>query len=155
MPLKSEKTKPAFNEQARRARRWQLIWQIFLPLAFGIAIVIVLFTLVIQGGSGRIERSAQTASILLAIPLLLSGFVLLFLLIALSSGISRLIAWLPPQSYRIQKAAQKINSGISGVSRATRQPFLWMESWGNALSRVFHRRKLEEPWHPEGTRTRY
>lgn len=141
MPQKSKKTNPAFNEQARRAHRWQLIWQILLPLVFGIAFVIVLFTLVVQGGAGRIERSAQTASILLAIPLLLSGFGLLFLLIALNSGINRLIAWLPPQSYRIQKAAQKINSGISGISRTTRQPFLWMESWGNALSRVFHRRR--------------
>lgn len=117
-----------------------MLWQVFLPLFLCVVLAIVLFVLVLRGGSGAIERSAQTATILLSIPMLLFGFIFLFLMIAFSAGLSRLITWLPPQSFKVQKAAKKANSGITQIANASRQPFLMFESWGNAINRVLKRR---------------
>ena len=135
-----QKEKRSVNEEARRAHRRQVIWQIFLPLVIGILIAIALFVMVLQSGAATIERSAQTATVLLAIPLLVSGFVFLFLLIALSSGMNRLIKWLPHQSYRAQKLAQQLNIGTTRLSRSAKQPFFLVDSWGNAIGRVIRRR---------------
>lgn len=132
---------PMLNPETQRSHRRQVLWQIFLPLLLGIALAVFLFLLVLRGGSGSIERSAQTATILLAVPVFVFTFVFLLSVIALSAGLSRLMKWLPPQSSRVQRAAAKLNGGVRQVSDAARQPFLVVESWGNALSRVWNRRR--------------
>ncbi len=129
------------NEKTRRAHRRQGFWQIFLPVFLALLIVITLFVLVVRGGPSSIERSAQTATILLAIPVMVSGLVFLVLMALLIVMLGRLMKWLPPQSYRAQKVAQKISSGITQVSHASQQPFLLLESWGEALDRVFRRNR--------------
>jgi len=138
--MQSRPQKTTYNQKTHRAHRRQVIWQIFLPLLLSIVLAIGLFVLVLLGGSGTIERSAQTATILLSIPMLVLGFIFLFLLVVFSAGLGRLFSWLPPQSFKVQKAAQKLNSGISRVANASRQPFLLFESWGNAINRVLSRR---------------
>jgi predicted PurR-regulated permease PerM len=130
---------PRVNEKTRRAHRRQTFWQILLPVFLGILLALSLITLVIRGGGSSVERSAQTATILLSIPLMVSGLVFLFLTIFLSSMLGRLMQWLPPRSYQAQRIARRIGSGAEQVSHASQQPFLLLESWGEALSRVFQR----------------
>ncbi len=125
------------NEETRRAHRRQTFWQIFLPVTLGVLLVITLFILVVRGGEGGIERSAQTATILLAIPVMLSGLFFLVLMMLFSLMLGRLMKWLPPKSYQAQKIAKRISSGVEQVSHASQQPFLLLESWGEALIRVF------------------
>ena len=127
------------NEETRRAHGRQSFWQIFLPLILGILTAIMVIVLVVRGGAGSIERNAQTATILLAIPVMVSGLVFLFLMILLSLMLGRLMKWLPPRSYQAQKIARRINSRISQVSQVSRQPFLLFESWAEGLNRVLHR----------------
>lgn len=93
-----------------------------------------------RGGTGSIEHSAQIASILLAIPLLVTGLVFFVLLIAAYFGLNALIKWLPPQSYKLQRLAKQAGSAAIQVAMAAKQPFLLIESWGNAVDRVIHRR---------------
>ncbi len=131
---------PSINEETRRAYRRQAFWQIFFPLLIGILIAIILFALMMRSGTGTIERSAQAATILLAIPLLVGGFALMFLLIVLTSGINRFMKWLPPKSYRAQRLAQQLSSGTTQISNVARQPFVLIESWGNALNRALRRK---------------
>jgi predicted PurR-regulated permease PerM len=127
------------NEETRRVHRRQTFWQILLPVFLGVLLAISLIVLVIRSGESSVERSAQTATILLSIPLMVSGLVFLFLTIFLSSMLGRLMQWLPPRSYQAQRIARRISSGVEQVSHASQQPFLLLESWGEALGRIFQR----------------
>ena len=131
---------PPINEGARRAHRRQSFWHIWLPLAFGVVVAATLFALLMQGGATSIEQGAQAASILLAVPIFVVGFLLFFLLVVANVGMNALMRWLPPQSYKAQRWVRQITSGAVPVARATKQPFLLMESWGAAVDRVIHRR---------------
>jgi predicted PurR-regulated permease PerM len=133
--------KTMHNLQTRRAHRRQVIWQIFLPLLLGIVFAGFLFALVLRSGSGTIERSAQTATILLSIPVILFGLLFLSLLVVFSLGLGRLLGWLPGQSFKAQKAAQRFNSSVTGAANAAKQPFMLFESWGEAINRVLSRRR--------------
>jgi predicted PurR-regulated permease PerM len=130
---------PRVNEKTRRAHQRQTFWQILLPVFLGILFAVTLIVLVIRGGEGSIERSAQTATIMLSIPLMVIGLVFLSLMILFSLMLGRLIKWLPPKSFQVQKMAKRISAGVEQVSHASEQPFLLFESWGEALSRVFQR----------------
>jgi hypothetical protein len=68
------------------------------------------------------------------------GLVFLVVMILLGFALGRLMNWLPPQSYRAQKFAQKVNSGFSNAADAARKPFLAMDSWVEAFDRMIHRR---------------
>lgn len=138
--MQSLPQKSSTNQKTQRAHRRQVVWQIYLPLLLGALFAIALFVLILRGGSGTIERSSQTATILLSIPVFVFGLIFLALGIMLIFGLSRLIHWLPPQSFRAQKAAQRINSGIADAANAAKQPFMLFETWGEAISRVWNRR---------------
>lgn len=87
-----------------------------------------------------IEHSAQIASILLAIPIFISGSLLLFLLIGANYGVNALIKWLPAQSVKAQRLAKQVNSATTQITKAAKQPFLLIESWSNAVDRIIRRR---------------
>lgn len=127
------------NEETRRAHRRQTFWQIFFPLILAILLAVTLFALVLSGGKNSIDRGAQTATILMTIPIMAAGLIFLFLAIIASFALGRLMKWLPPHSYQAHKVAQKINSRIAQVSEASKQPFLLIESWADALARMLQR----------------
>jgi len=132
--------KPSIDEETQRAHRRQSFWQIYLPLIAGILFAVVLFVSVIQDGTPLIEHSAQIASILLAIPIFISGSLLLFLLIGANYGVNALIKWLPAQSVKAQRLAKQVNSATTQITKAAKQPFLLIESWSNAVDRIIRRR---------------
>jgi ABC-type molybdate transport system permease subunit len=128
------------NSKTQRAHKWQVFWQISVPLAAGILLAIFLLALSLRSGEGSIERSAQLATIALSLPIMVIGLVLLIAMIFLGFVVGRFMKWLPPHTNRAQKFAQKVSTGISHATDLSRQPFLALESWAEAFDRVIHRR---------------
>lgn len=133
--------RPAFNPSTRRSHRGEMFGQILLPLIAGVLVCGLLFYLVLVGGAGSIERSAQIAIIFLAIPMLLAGLALLGLILVLTSGIGKLMSWLPEPAVVIQNVAESINRGAQKTARAVTRPFITVDAWGTALRRVFKRKR--------------
>ena len=133
--------RPAFNPSTHRSHRGEVFGQILLPLVAGVLVCGLLFYLVLAGGGGSIERSAQIAIIFLAIPMLLVGLALLGLLLVLTSGIGKLMSWLPEPAATAQNVVESINRGAQKAARAVTRPFIAVDAWGTALRRVFKRKR--------------
>lgn len=128
------------NEKTQRAHRREMFWQVWLPLLAGVAVCGVLLYLLLAAGSASVERGAQTAVILLAVPVIFLGIGLLVALLVLNSSIGKLARWLPMQTYRVQRAAESVNSGAQQTANALAAPFVALEAWGDALRRLWRRR---------------
>jgi hypothetical protein len=140
-PPANPKSIPIANQKTRRAHRGEVFWQILLPLFGGVFGGGFLIYLLLAGGSGSIERGAQIAIILLALPTLLLGFALLALLLVLNGGMVKLLGWLPPQAARIQHAAEKVNVRTGVTASAIMRAFMKVDSWGTAARKVFKRNR--------------
>ncbi|MEX1247149.1 MAG: hypothetical protein WEA61_01600 [Anaerolineales bacterium] len=132
----------AFSADTRRTHRRQVLWQILVPLIASVVLAAFLFYLVLAAGPGSIERSAQLAAILLALPTLAIGLGALAVLIILTSSVSRLMKWLPKAALRAQRAAQSLNTATQTLADWVAKPFVLLESWGTALRKVFRRRGM-------------
>ncbi len=140
-PPASPKPVPIANPKTRRAHRGEVFWQILLPLFAGVLGGGFLIYLLLAGGSGSIERGAQIAIILLALPTLLLGFALLALLLVLNGGIVKLLSWLPSQAARAQRAVETVNAGTQRTASTIMRAFMKVDSWGTAARKVFKRNK--------------
>lgn len=128
------------NEKTQRSHRREMFWQVWLPLLAGVALCGVLLYLLLAAGSASVERGAQAAVILLAVPVIFMGIGLLVALLLLNSSIDRLAKWLPQQTYRAQRAAQTVSSGAQRTANALAAPFVMLEAWGDAWRRLWRRR---------------
>ena len=140
-PANKTQRRPTFNPRTRRAHRGEVFWQIWLPLFAGVLVSALLFYLLLTGGAGSIQRGAQVAIILLALPTLLLGAAMLALLLVLNHGIGRVMNWLPPQAARVQQAAEAVNAGTQKSASAITRALMKVDAWGTAARKVFNRNR--------------
>jgi predicted PurR-regulated permease PerM len=138
--LKLMQLSTSVNEKTQRSHRREMLWQVWLPLLGGVVLAAFLCYLLIAAGNASIERGAQTAMILLAVPVIFLGIGLLVALLVLNASIGKLARWLPKQTLRAQKAAESLNSGAQKTADAVAAPFVTLESWGDAFRRLWRRR---------------
>lgn len=131
---------PVVNEKTQRSHRREMFWQVWLPLLAGVALSGVLAYLLVAAGRDSLERGAQAAVILLAVPVIFMGIGLLVALLLLNSSIGKLARWLPKQTLRAQQAAESLNSGTQRTADAVAAPFVAVEAWGTALRRLWRKR---------------
>lgn len=124
----------------QRSHRWQVAWQILVPLCAAILLLAVLLAFVLAGGSAGIERWAQVAAILLALPTMAVGIAILVMTLLVNSGVVKLIKWLPPRAAQVQRVTQGVNAATQAASRVASRPFIQLEAWGEALRKIFRRR---------------
>ena len=135
------KRQPAINPRTRRTHRGEVFWQILLPMFAGVLVSGTLFYLLLTGTSGSIERGAQIAVILLAVPALFVGIGMLGLLVVLNGGLVKVTRWLPAQTARAQQAVESANAGVQRTASAIERTVMKVDSWGSAARKVFRRNK--------------
>lgn len=140
-PLTIPKRQPATNPKTRRSHRGEVFWQILLPMLAGVLVSGILFTLLLAGGTGSIERGAQIAVILLAVPAFFLGIGMLGLLVVLNGGLAKVTRWLPAQTARAQQAVESANAGVQRTAYAIERTVMKVDSWGSAARKVFRRNK--------------
>jgi predicted PurR-regulated permease PerM len=101
-------------------------------LAFGV-------NFLLKNGAGNTENVSQIATMMLILPLFVIGIILLVLLGALVYGLARLMNWLPPNAYWLQRQIQRINHRVTQATNIAAEPVLRLESWSSALRRIFRR----------------
>lgn len=131
--------KPAANPLTRRSHRREMFWQILLPLAAVSLGAAFLFYFLLAGGIGNIERGAQIAVILLALPTLVLGVVLLGLLLVLNIGIGKLIGWLPEKAAAAQRVAEAMNAGTQRSAGAVTGIVKKLDSLIDRVGSLFRR----------------
>lgn len=124
----------------QRSHRRQVTWQILVPLFATILLLAVVLTFALIGGSADIERWAQVAAILLALPTIAVGIAILVMTLLVNTGVVKLIKWLPPRAAQAQRVAQGVNTVTQAASRGATWPFIKLEAWGEALRSIWHRR---------------
>lgn len=129
------------NPQTRRAHRVQFFWQILFPLVAGILLIGAGFIFLLTSNAGSIERTAQVATVVFAIPLMIIGILFFAVTTLLAFGLGRVIKWLPPQTYRVQRGAQGVSARIVRAINAMIRPVLVIESWLGAANAVFKRNR--------------
>lgn len=133
--------RPLANPVTHRAHRGEVFWQILLPLFAGVLASAFLFYLLLTGGPVSLERGAQIAVILLALPTLLLGITLLVLMLLLNGGIAKLLNWLPPQAARTQRVVEAVNASTQKTASAITRAIMKLDSLGTAGRKVFRRNK--------------
>jgi hypothetical protein len=129
------------NLKSQRAHRWQTFWQIIFPLIAGVALAAWGLTALMGAQAGNVTRMSQIATIVMLVPLVLVGLMLLVVTIALIYLLGRLMNWIPPQTYRVQRGVQAVSSRVVSTTDALLKPFIGVQSWLSAANTVIKRRR--------------
>jgi hypothetical protein len=129
------------NPKTKRSHQIQFAWQILLPLFLGTGLGVFGLFALLSASSGNVERSAQLATIVLALPVLIIGIVLFLFIVVLIYMLGRLIGWIPPQAYRVQRGARGVSHGIVRLADMAAKPLILFDSWSHAANKIFKRIK--------------
>ena len=124
------------NARAQRRHRIEVFVQIILPLLLGIGLIGWLLFWLITSGTNDVASAAQLATVLLAVPLLAFGIIFLLFAILMIILIGRVMAWIPPQTYRVQRIAGEASARIVQVANLAITPLIVIESWVGAANRL-------------------
>lgn len=78
--------------------------------------------------------SAHVATILLALEIMVLGLVPLFILLKITQGLRRLMAWFVPAMRTVQARTIQVQAWIERAMGIVRAPFVW----GNRISAQVH-----------------
>jgi hypothetical protein len=136
MSLFSEKV----NIGTRRRHNREVWLQILLPLLLGIALGGLGLAALLGGGGGSVQRGAELATVLLAIPLLVMGVIFLAAIVAMIYAVGLAMNWIPQKTvYAHRFMDQVANFAQRGADLAAR-PLIALESWSSAISHLTQRR---------------
>lgn len=148
--LESLKRLPLDDPRAlRRHTSRRRVWtQIYLPLAVGLAVVVILAVLMISTGTGDASVWADVSLVLLAMPVFLVSFLFLIAASAMLFGVFRLRGVLP-RAFRIAGAyVARFGNSARGLADRSVRPILFlegassaMELLGGKIGRIFSWRK--------------
>ncbi len=91
--------------------------------------------------AGNVTRMSQIATVVMLAPVLLIGIILLAITIALIYLLGRLMNWIPPQTYRVQRGVQAVSSRVVSTVDAMLKPIIGVQSWLSAANTVIKRRR--------------
>jgi hypothetical protein len=129
------------NLKSQSAHRWQTFWQIIFPLIAGVGLAAWGLTALMGAQAGNVTRMSQIATIVMLIPVVLIGIVLLVVAVALIYLLGRLMNWIPPQTYRVQRGVQAVSSRVVSTTDALLKPIIGVQSWLSAANTVIKRRR--------------
>jgi hypothetical protein len=127
--------------KSQSAHRWQTFWQIIFPLVAGVGLAAWGLTALMGAQAGNVTRMSQIATVVMLVPVLLIGVVLLVITIALIYLLGRVMNWIPPQTYRLQRGVQAVSSRVISTTDALMRPVIGLQSWLHAANTLIKRRR--------------
>lgn len=127
------------NARAAQRHRREMWWQILFPMFVFITVLGLGVNYVLGADSASVAAISQIGTMFLLLPLILIALLLFFLVIALIYGLAVLMQWLPPNAFWLQKQIKRLNYRVQDASDMAAEPFLRLDSWTEAASRLFKR----------------
>lgn len=121
----------------------QAIWQIWLPLAIAIVIIVALMVFVVlttAQGTTQVTRWRDVSMIAMIAPGLMAALMITLVLVGLIYGLVKLLKVLPTFTIKIQAIFYLINQGVYHRANQIASPFLNLRScWAGlkAFLKVF------------------
>jgi hypothetical protein len=122
--------------------RRQMIWQVWVPLITSIVIVLILAILVIVGavqGSSQVERWANISTVIVILPVLVSGLILLILVGGLAYGITMLLKKMPDWLLKAQLFMLHLALSIRRAADAATKPVFAANTLSARVSTLWRR----------------
>jgi uncharacterized protein HemY len=138
---------PERNPRTHAAHRRDVLYQITIPLLGMLFILVLLIAAVVWAGvssSDEVSRWADVSTMWLIAPKLLMLLIQLIMLVAITYGVSRLIAILPPYFRIAQDFMLLVKTRTRRAANQVTEPFLKMEekmAYLNAWRNKFKKRK--------------
>lgn len=134
VPLSAKKES---NPVTMRKHQRETLWQITIPAIAGAVLLLSLAVLASLGEPVGVSKRADTSLIFLLIPNMLCSFIFLVLLAAITYGVIRLIAVLPPYSRQLQDLFAAINLKVKEVMDKLAEPVLRVHGIRAALENLY------------------
>jgi len=125
--------------QLHRKQVWQ---QILLPILLAVLIfiaVIVLTSIATFRDNGEVGRWAAMSTIWILLPVLVTGFIFLIILVTLIYLILRLTKLIPRYSYQAQRIFYHIEGGVKRISKMAHKPVLLLQKLGAFIKAAFEK----------------
>ena len=135
------------NLSAQRRHRIEMFLQIILPLLLGITLIGWLGFRLFISNTSQVASAAQLATVLLALPLLAFGIIFLIFAILMIVVIGRVLEWVPPRTYHVQRIAGETSARIMRAANLAITPLIVIESWVGAANRLL---RGEDGWRENG-----
>lgn len=126
------------GSHVRRHRR-EFWLQILLPILLAGIVVFGGSYLLLASDVNGVDRFAQIATMLIILPLLLIGLTLLLLLVLLIYALDRLMNWLPPNAFWLQRQVARLNGRVRRAADLAVKPVFLFEGWTSAVKRLLNR----------------
>jgi hypothetical protein len=129
------------NLLAAKKHRSDVWWQILVPSLIFLGLLIWAADFVINSGDISTGSLSQIGTMFILLPLILLGGIFLALTIVLIYLLAIVMQWIPLNSFWLQKQISRLNYRIQDVSDLAAEPFLRLDSWSDAASKLFNRFK--------------
>lgn len=123
------------NPVTRAAFRRQVWLEIYLPLLFGLVVVVGGAVLLWQRGVGDPRAWADASTVLLLVPLIVASLIPLALLVGAAVGAYWLIREIPGPSRRVQGFFYRVELAVHRASDMAARPWVVGSSLGSAVRR--------------------
>ena len=127
------------NPVTQQKHRQEILWQVTLPLALGGALLLSTAVLTVWAGvsnRGDVSLWADISLIWLILPWLLFTLIFTAILAALVYAVTKMLAGLPPFSYRVLGGFRRAGVLVRSYSDRMVEPILRVHS-GQARARAF------------------
>jgi hypothetical protein len=121
-------TFPPRNPHTTQKHRKEVFWQITIPLAIGLIIVLAMAVGVTFASAPQASRLADISLIWLILPTMIIFLVFLVLTAGLAYGVIWLIGNLPPLAFRAHKFLIQLSVTVRKLSDKSVEPILRVES---------------------------
>ncbi len=119
------------NPVTQRKHRQEVLWQISVPLAVGVLLVLLAAAGVIYAGAtgrGAVDRWASISTIWLILPMLFVTLLFTLLTAAFAYGIIYLIGVLPGYAHKVQDFFVLVESRVKKAADGVVEPALRVQS---------------------------
>jgi len=139
MPTTTSLKQDKSNIDPQRMHRQQRFWQIIFPVSIvGVALVGGMVYLLLTAGatSGDVAGIAQTATVLLTLPLLFMLLPLLMITIMLIILLNRLAGWLPKAGGNLFEFSEKLRRAVQRSTSAAVAPLFFIQQKNAELQQL-------------------
>jgi hypothetical protein len=125
------------NSPTTRAHKYQLAWQILVPLLVLMVFIIAAAVLVASNAGTVSSTWADVSIIWLIAPMLIFALIFIIVLGFMIYGITRLIQVTPRFTGKTQDFFSLLSSRTRKIANGSTQPFFWFQQAGAVLRSIF------------------
>lgn len=122
------------HDEVKAAWRRQVWREIYLPLAIGIFLVLMMIALIWWSQTGNASVWADISLVLLMIAAIVFGFVGLVILVVITVGVIYLIVYVPPPLESLRETAYQARDAAAEASEAAAKPIILPQAAAYAVT---------------------